>query len=80
MVLNKHDNHYKNLEWTTIEKNNQHSKNIKVQMLGDKKDVINVFNSFQEAYTFLNKKHTNNIQQQIKRDKKAYGYYWKIGF
>lgn len=77
---NKHDNHYKNLEWTTIEKNNQHSKNIKVQMLGDKKDVINVFNSFQEAYTFLNKKHTNNIQQQIKRDKKAYGYYWKIGF
>jgi hypothetical protein len=75
---NKHDNYYKNLEWTTIKKNNQHSKNIKVQMLNDKKNIIKMFNSFQEAYTFLNKKYTNNIQQQIKRDNKAYGYYWKV--
>ena len=47
-------------------------------MLDDNNNIIKNFNSYTDAYKDLNKKNTNNIQQQIKRNSKAYGYYWKI--
>lgn len=75
---NKSNNYYKNLEWVTIKKNNQHSKNKKIAMLNDSNKVINTFDSITHAYDFLNKKYSGNIQKQIKNNKKAYGYFWKI--
>jgi hypothetical protein len=47
-------------------------------MLDEKKKIIKTFVSHTEAYKYLNKKYTGNIQKQIKKNKKAYGYYWKI--
>jgi hypothetical protein len=75
---NKSNNYYKNLEWVTIKKNNQHSKNKKISMLNDSNKVINTFDSITHAYNFLNKKYSGNIQKQIKNNKKVYGYFWKI--
>lgn len=75
---NKTNNYYKNLEWVSIDKNNKHSKNTSISMLDEKKKIIKTFVSHTEAYKYLNKKYTGNIQKQIKKNKKAYGYYWKI--
>ncbi len=74
----KNDNYYKNLEWVTVEKNNQHSKNIKICMIDDDNNIIKYFDSFTDAYKYFNKTYTRNIQHQLKRKAKAYGYYWKI--
>jgi hypothetical protein len=50
----KHDNYYKNLEWVDIKKNNQHSKNISINMLDDNKNIIKSFSSYTEAFKYLN--------------------------
>lgn len=75
---NKQDNYYKNLEWVSIKKNNQHSKNISINMLDDNKKIIKIFNSYTDAYKYFNKNYTGFINNQIDKDKKAYGYYWSI--
>ena len=36
-------NYFQNLEWVSIKKNNQHSKNISINMLDDNKNVIKTF-------------------------------------
>jgi hypothetical protein len=74
----KHNNYYKNLEWVTVEKNNQHSKNKCISMLDDNKNVLKIFDSIKEACKFLNKNNNGNIMNQLNKNKKAYGYYWKI--
>jgi len=72
------DNYYKNLEWVSIAKNNQHSKNISINMLDDNKNIIKTFDSYTLAYKYLNKKNTSCIQKQTPNNKKAHGYYWSI--
>ena len=74
----KHDNYYKNLEWVDIKKNNQHSKNISINMLDDNKNIIKSFSSYTEAFKYLKLKHSGCIKKQIDKGKKAYGYYWSI--
>ena len=74
----KHDNYYKNLEWVNVKKNNQHSKNIAINMLDDNKNIIKKFSSYTDAYKFLKLEHSGGIQKQMKKEKKAYGYYWSI--
>jgi hypothetical protein len=72
----RYDNYYKNLEWVSIAKNNQHSKNISINMLDNHKNIIKTFESYTSAYNYLNKKNTGCIPKQIKRNETAYGYYW----
>ncbi len=47
-------------------------------MLDDNNNIIKYFDSFIDAYKYFNKDYTRNIQHQLKRNVKAYGYYWKI--
>lgn len=54
----KYDNYYKNLEWVNIKKNNQHSKNIKINMLDDNKNIVKTFSSYTEAHIYINNKNT----------------------
>jgi len=74
----KHDNYYKNLEWVSAKKNNQHSKNISINMLDDNKNIIKTFSSYTEAFKYLKLKHTGCIKTQMDKGRKAYGYYWSI--
>jgi hypothetical protein len=74
----KHDNYYENLEWCSVKKNNQHSKNISINMLDDNKNIIKTFSSYTEANKYLNLKNTGCIKIQMDKGKKAYGYYWSI--
>ena len=74
----KHDNYYKNLEWVSVKKNNQHSKNISINMLDDNKNIIKTFSSYTEAFKYLKLKHTGCIKTQMDKGRKAYGYYWSI--
>lgn len=74
----KHDNYYKNLEWTSIKKNNQHSKNISINMLDDDKNIIKSFSSYTKAFKYLKLKHSGCIKTQMDKGKKAYGYFWSI--
>ena len=74
----KHDNYYKNLEWVSVKKNNQHSKNIVVNMLDDNKNIIKTFLSYTDAYKYLKIEYSGSIQKQMKKGRKAYGYYWSI--
>lgn len=75
----KHDNYYKNLEYISIAKNNQHSKNIRINMLDENKNIIKTFSSYTECYKYFGKNPTNsNIQYQMRKNRKAYGYYWSI--
>jgi hypothetical protein len=74
----KYDNYYKNLEWTSIKKNNQHSKNISINMLDDDKNIIKSFSSYTEAFKYLKLKHSGCIKTQMDKGRKAYGYFWSI--
>ena len=74
----KYDNYYKNLEWVNVKKNNQHSKNISINMLDDNKNIIKIFSSYTEAYKYLKIEYSGGIQKQMKKGRKAYGYYWSI--
>jgi hypothetical protein len=74
----KNDNYFKNLEWVSIKKNNQHSKNISVNMLDDDKNIIKTFSSYTEACKYLKLKHSGCIKTQMDKCRKAYGYYWSI--
>jgi len=75
---NKHNNYYKNLEWCSIGYNNKYSKNKKINMYDKDMKLLRQFNSITNAYNFLDKKHTNNIQCQMKKKRMAYGFYWKL--
>ena len=66
----KHDNYYKNLEWISVEKNNQHSKNISINMLDDNKNTIKTFNSYTNAFKHINKPYCGGINISIKKNKK----------
>lgn len=74
----KYDNYYKNLEWVNIEKNNQHSKNISINMLDDNKNIIKTFSSYTNAYKYLKLEYSGGIQKQMKKGRKSYGYYWSL--
>jgi len=74
----KHDNYYKNLEWVSVKKNNNHSKNISINMLDDNKNIIKTFSSYTDAFKYLKLKHTGCIKTQMDKGRKAYGYYWSI--
>lgn len=74
----KYDNYYENLEWVTVAKNNQHSKNKSINMLDNNKNIIQTFASFTDAYKYLGKEYSNTIHQQIKKGRKSYGYYWSL--
>ena len=75
---NKQNNYYKNLEWVTIDKNNKHSKNKKINMLDNNKKIIKQFESLTEAHKYFNLKHQGCISSQTKKQRKAYGYYWEF--
>jgi hypothetical protein len=74
----KHDNYFKNLEWVNVEKNNQHSKNISINMLDDNKNIIKTFNSYTDAFKYINKPYCGGINISIKKNIKRYGYYWSV--
>lgn len=74
----KHDNYFKNLEWVDIKKNNQHSKNISINMLDDNKNIIKSFSSYTEAFKYLNLKYSGCIKKQMDKGRKSYGYFWSI--
>ena len=74
----KYDNDYKNLEWVSVKKNNQHSKNISINMLDENKNIIKTFTSYTEAFKYLKLKHSGCIKTQMDKGRKAYGYYWSI--
>lgn len=74
----KNDNYYKNLEWVSVEKNNQHSKNISINMLDDNKSIIKTFNSYTDAFKYIGKQYCGDISKAIKSQRKRYGYYWSL--
>ena len=60
----------------SVKKNNQHSKNIVVNMLDNNKNIIKTFLSYTDAYKYLKIEYSGSIQKQMKKGRKASGYYW----
>jgi len=61
---NKLNNHYENLEWTTIKKNTIYSIGRKVaQMDPETEEVINVFDTITDAYKHFNKPCNSHISR-----------------
>ena len=84
---NKNNNHYLNLEWVTPSENSLHRvhflKNIpkgkKIGQYNKNNELIQIFNSVEEAASFFNKTRQNidNALHNKKGQKTAYGFIWK---
>lgn len=88
---NRKNNQKENLEWCTTEYNNNYgnriekvkqsllNKNGKKIVMCDKdtEEIIQIFNSINEAGRFLNKPHSNIVATLKGRQKTCYGYKWK---
>lgn len=82
---NKQNNHVDNLEWTTIENNNQYSYNkhperknvIEILQYTLEGDFVKKWNSIKEAAEYLNTKQGNISECLRGNSKSSSGYIWK---
>jgi len=76
---NKLNNHYENLEWTTIKKNTIHSIGRKVEQIDTKTgEVINTFDTITDAYKHFDKPCNSHISRCCNGlALTALGYKWK---
>ena len=81
---NKHNNYYKNLEWSSIGLNTEYSLGKKVSMIDiDTDDIIKTFDSMASACEHLNKprKSQSNISVVCSGKRQtAFGYKWSIAY
>ena len=79
---NKHNNYYKNLEWSTNRLNTEYSLGKKVDMINVETDnVIKTFDSMAAACEYLQKplRSSSNISAVCSgKSKTAFGYKWSL--
>lgn len=77
---NKTNNYYKNLEWTTSQKNSEHSRAKKVNQIDPKTNkIINTFISIRSAMCALNTNRSAGISNCCNgKAKTAHGYKWEF--
>lgn len=82
--FNTYNNHSYNLVWVTHKENVDYSKDrmnynrYKVNQLDEDGNIINTFNSCQEAVTEMGGKNNGSaVAKAIKKGSRSYGYYWE---